>query len=207
MRRAALIGLALLAIPAARAQDVVAQWARVEAPPAPSLRHVTLNPRRTALLLLDFASQTCNHQRRPRCVASIPAVAALLKRARASHAAIIYSGVIGGTAADVAPMLARRGNEPMVFSGPDKFLHTRLGTLLRQDKISTVIVTGTAAEGAVLATASEAAYRGYHVIVPADGISAATLYPEQYVAWDMLHAPTLMQRARLTSTRLISFSP
>jgi hypothetical protein len=38
-------------------------------------------------------------------------------------------------------------------------------------------------------------------------MSAATLYPEQYVAWDLLHAPVLAFRARLTSTRLIRFSP
>lgn len=196
----------MMLAPSARAQGVIGQWAQVKIPPAPALRRVTADPRTTALLLLDFVRQTCNEQRRPRCVASLPAVAALLKEARAHHVRVIYSGVIGGTGADVLPPLARREGEPMVFSGPDKFLHTRLGALLRRDGIRTVIVTGTAAEGAVLATASEAVYRGYRVIVPVDGMSAATLYPEQYVAWDLLHAPFLMQRATLTSTKLIHFN-
>ncbi len=204
MRRAA-AALIVVAAPAAHAQDVIQQWARVPIPPPPALSRATIDPRNTALLLLDFVSQTCNNARRPRCVASVPAVAGLLRRARARHMTVIYSGVTGGGAADVLPALARHG-EPMVFSGPDKFLHTRLDAILRQDGIKTVIVTGTAAEGALLATASEAAYRGYQVVVPVDGMSAATLYPEQYVAWDLLHAPALAFHTTLTSTPLISFA-
>ena len=206
MKRLIAAMLALAAAPSAQAQDVIQQWARVTAPPAPTLQRVSANPRTTALLLLDFVSQTCNASRRPRCVASLPAVVGLLKSARASHVHVIYSGVTGGSAADIAPALVRHSGEPMVFSGPDKFLHTKLARLLRREGIKTVIVTGTAAEGAVLATASEAAYRGYHVIVPVDAMSAATLYPEQYVAWDLLHAPVLAVRTVLTSTRMIRFS-
>jgi nicotinamidase-related amidase len=37
-----------------------------------------------------------------------------------------------------------------------------------------VIAVGTAANGAVLYTASAAAFRGMNVIVPVDGISSAT---------------------------------
>ena len=157
------------------------------------------------MLLLDFVSETCSAQRRPRCLATLPAVKSLLARARAHHLRIIYSDVTGGSASEINPALARRADEPVVQSGPDKFLHTDLDAILRKDHVSAVIVTGTAAEGAVLATASEAAYRGYRVIVPVDGMSSATLYPEQYVAWDLLHAPTLALRAVLSGTRLIGF--
>ena len=190
----------------ARAQTVVEEWTKVTAPAAPVVHDVTVESRTTALLLLDFVSQTCNEARRPRCVASIPAVAKLLAQARAHGAKVIYSYVSSGTAADVAPALKPRPSEPLVQSGPDKFLGTHLARLLRRDGIRTVIVTGTAAEGAVLSTASGAAFRGYQVVLPADGLSSASLYAEQYVVWDLLHSPGTAGRVTLTTTDRIGFA-
>jgi hypothetical protein len=66
----------------ASAQTIIDEWATVKAPPPPALKGVTIEPKTTALLLLDFNKQTCNSERRPRCVASIPKVANVLKDAR-----------------------------------------------------------------------------------------------------------------------------
>ena len=200
-----LYALALVAAPA-RARTVVDDWTRVIPPPAPVVHAITLAPRTTALLLLDFVSQTCNEARRPRCVASIPAVARLLAQARAHGVTVIYSFVPSGAPADVAPALKPRPGEPLVQSGPDKFLGTDLAGLLHRAGIRTVIVTGTAAEGAVLSTASEAAFRGYQVVLPADGLSSASLYAEQYVIWDLLHSPGTAGRVTLTTTDRIGFA-
>ena len=52
-------------------QTVIDEWASVQAPAAPAVKQVTVDPKTTALLLLDFNKQTCNAERRPRCVASI----------------------------------------------------------------------------------------------------------------------------------------
>ncbi|HQT88888.1 MAG TPA: isochorismatase family protein [Acidiphilium sp.] len=194
------------AIPqAAQAQSVLNTWSSVKPPAAPKPVAVTLNPKTTALLLLDFVSQTCNATHRPRCLASVKPVAALLARARAAHATILYSYVLSGHPADINPALAPRPGEAMVQSGPDKFLHTNLAALLRADHIRTVIVTGTAAEGAVLATGAQAAYRGYRIILPADGLSAAHRYAEQYTIWDFLNAPFLSNRTTLTTLGEIHF--
>ncbi|MGH7040728.1 MAG: cysteine hydrolase [Acetobacteraceae bacterium] len=205
--RLAAFALAAVTIAAtqARAQSVIERWAGIAAPPVPTVQSVTLAPGTTALLLLDFVSQTCNPTVRPRCIASLPAVARLLARARAHKARVIYSYVPGGTPADIAPSLAPRPGEQMVQSGPDKFLGTNLAALLHKDGIRTVIVTGTAAEGAVLSTASEAAFRGYRIILPADGLSSANLYAEQYVVWDLLHSPGTAGRTILTTTGRIQF--
>ncbi len=192
-------------VPTAHAHSVLTSWSRIQPPAAPKPVAVTLNPKTTALLLLDFVSQTCNATHRPRCLATLKPTAALLARARAAHATIIYSYVLSGHPADINPALAPRPGEKMVQSGPDKFLHTNLAALLRADHIRTVIVTGTAAEGAVLATGSEAAYRGYRVILPANGLSAAHRYAEQYTIWDFLHAPFLSNRTTLTTLGEIHF--
>jgi hypothetical protein len=57
-----------------RGETVIDEWQNIKAPPAPQLKSVTLDPKTTALLLIDIIKQTCNMQRRPRCVASIPKV-------------------------------------------------------------------------------------------------------------------------------------
>jgi nicotinamidase-related amidase len=92
-----------------------------------------------------------------------------------------------------------------VTSGPDKFLGTDLEKFLQERGIKTVIVVGTAANGAVLYTASGAALRGMQVILPVDGISAETTYAEQYVVWNMLNAPRVSAQSVLTMIDMIQY--
>ena len=189
----------------ASAQNIVEEWNTVKAPPAPELKSVTIDPKVTALLLLDFNKQTCNADRRPRCIASIPKVQKLLTEARAKGVYVVYSLSAGAAVADIAKELAPLGKEPVVTSGPDKFLGTDLEKILKEKGIKTVIVTGTAAHGAVLYTASEAAFRGMQVIVPVDGMSAESTYAEQYVAWNMVNAPRVSNQSVLTKIDMIKY--
>jgi nicotinamidase-related amidase len=187
------------------AQTVVDEWNAVKAPQPPELKQVTLDPKTTALLLLDFNKQTCNAERRPRCIASIPLVKKLLAEARAKGSTVIYSLSPGAAPADIATELAPAQGDPVVTSGPDKFLGTDLLTILSEKKIETVIVTGTAAHGAVLYTASGAALRGMRVVLPVDGLSAESLYPEQYTVWHLLNAPRISTQTSVTKIDLITF--
>ncbi|MRR17948.1 MAG: cysteine hydrolase [Deltaproteobacteria bacterium] len=186
-------------------QTIIDEWNTVAAPPAPELKTVTISPATTALLLLDFNSQTCNEKTRPRCVRSIPAMAAFLAKAREKCMTVIYSLSPGASVADIAKELTPAAGEPVVTSGPDKFLGTDLEKIIKEKGIKTVIVAGTAAHGAVLYTASGAALRGVKVLVAVDGVSAETLYAEQYTAWHLLTAPRVSAQVTLTRTALISF--
>src|SRR5206468_6738653 len=56
----------------ASAQTIVDEWDKVQAPKPPELKPVTLDSKTTALLVLDFVKQTCNAERRPRCLTSVP---------------------------------------------------------------------------------------------------------------------------------------
>jgi len=189
----------------ARAQTIIDEWSAVKPPPPPALKSVTVDPKTTALLLLDFNRQTCNPERRPRCVASIPKVVNLLRDGRVKGMSVIFSLSQGAAKEDIAKELAPLGGEPVVTSGPDKFLGTDLEKILREKGIKTVIATGTASHGAVLYTASSAALRGFDVIVPLDAVSAEDLYPEQYAAWHLVNAPRVSSRVTLTRTDLIKF--
>ena len=187
------------------AQTIVDEWATVKAPPAPELKPVTIDPKDTALLVLDIQPQTCNPERRPRCIASVPKLQKLVAEARAKNVAIIYSLAAGGTAAQIFKEVAPLGGEPVVLSGPDKFLGTDLEKILKEKGIKTVIAVGTAAEGAVIYTASGAALRGLKVIVPVDGMSSGTTYAEQYTAWHLVNAPRVGAQVTLTRIDLIGY--
>ena len=118
---------------------------------------------------------------------------------------VVYSLGSSGTASDIATDISPHETDPIVKSGPDKFVGTDLDKILAGKGIRTVIVTGTAAEGAVLDTATDAALKGMNVIVPVDGMSSAELYAEQYVAWHLVNAPGVAQKVTLTRIDMIRF--
>jgi nicotinamidase-related amidase len=187
----------------AQANNIVDEWAGIKAPPAPTLKPVTVDAKTTALLMLDFLNQNCG--KRPRCIASIPAVKNLLTEARAHKVAVIYSIVANSTPADVIKDVAPQADEPHVLAGVDKFLNTDLDKLLKERGIRTVIAVGTASNGAVLYTASGAASRGMSVIVPVDGMSAVNPYAEYSTVFTFMNAPLVSAKTTLTKTDMIKF--
>ena len=66
-----------------------------------------------------------------------------------------------------------------------------------------MVVVGTAAHGAVLNTASQAAFRRLQVIIPVDGMSSENTYFEQYTAYHLGNAPGVGQQVTLTKIDMI----
>jgi len=194
---ALLLALALSAVPAA-APDALAQdalvhdpidmlWSQVQPPDRPSIGPVAVDPAVTALLVLDMEELTCNAQRRPRCLSTVPRIADLMRRARAAGLPVVHSRTPKRTPFlhEVKP----RDGEPVVASSVDKFWNTDLEKILKDKGVTTVIVTGTAAHGAVLHTATAAGFRGMKVILPVDCLSAEDLYAEQATVRLLLTGP------------------
>jgi len=187
------------------AGNIVELWDKVQ-PPAPvALKAVSLVPAETAFLILDIEERTCNAKARPRCVASVPAIKTFLERARKKGVHVVYSLTSMGTPETILPEATPAAGEPVVKSSVDKFFKTELENILRQKGVKTVVIAGTTAEGAVLHTATGAAVRGFQVVVPVDGLSAANLYAEQYTAWHLINAPGSRQRTTLTRFDMIGF--
>jgi len=187
----------------ASAQTIVDDWSKVQAPKPPELKAVTLDPKTTALLVLDFVKQTCNTERRPRCLTSVPHVQALLKLARDKGVLVVHSITTAATLADILKDVVPLEGEPIVKSAADKFFKTDLEKILNDKGIKTVVVVGTAAQGAVLNTASQAAFRGLQVIIPVDGMSSENTYFEQYTAYHLGNAPGVGQQVTLTKVDMI----
>jgi nicotinamidase-related amidase len=194
--------MAALTLPA-QAGNIVDEWASTKAPAAPTLKPVTVDPKTTALLMLDFMNQNCG--KRPRCLETIPAMKKLLDAARAAKATVVYSVIANTTTADVIKDVAPVEGEGTVQSGPDKFLKTDLEKILRDKGITTVIAVGTASNGAVLYTASAAALRGMNVIIPVDGMSAVDPYAEYSAVFTFMNAPSVSAKTTLTKSDMIKF--
>jgi nicotinamidase-related amidase len=195
--------LASAAMPV-QAGDIIQEWANVKTPPAPELKPVTVDPKTTALLLLDFQKPNCTT--RPRCLASMPAMKKLLGEARAKGMLVVYSNAGKATAADILADVAPASGDPIVRSSVDKFSGTDLEKILKDKGITIVIVNGTAAHGAVLYTGSAAALRKMTVIVPVDGMTSEDLYYEQATAWLLAKGTGgIGQQVTLTRSDIIKF--
>ena len=201
----------------ASAENIIDQWSSVQVPPPPELKKVTIDPKSTALLVMGFVRDSCNVQRRPRCIATIPHVKKLLTEARAHGVLVLHSVPTNNPSGnyiveDLAPL---PGEAIIPPNGPNKFLPFDvnfnrcpgfdLERTFSDHGIRTVITVGTQVQTAVLHTAAEAALRGYKVIVPIDGMSGDSLYPEQYTAWHLANTQRVMQQVTLTKVDLIDY--
>ena len=187
--------------------DAILDWNSLSFPPAPSLKTARVAPATTALLLLDFTNQTCSPERRPRCAAQVPGLANLLANARAKNMMVIYSVATAEMSRkDILTALAPRDDDLVLPAlGPDKFVASDFEKILKDNKIETLIVTGTAAHTSVLHTGGEAVLRGFKVVVPIDGMSSNEAFSEAYTAWHMTNAARIMNGVTLTRISMITY--
>lgn len=144
----------------------------------------TLDPNTTAVLVLDMTDAGCGKV--PACRDSVPRVKALLEKARAAGAQVVFS--LGRAAEQtVLPDLEPRPDEPVVRSSADKFFNTDLADRLKG--ITTAVIVGTAANGAVLYTSFAACARGLTVVVAEDCISTREPFAILVARYQLLNQP------------------
>ncbi len=184
------------------ATDILDDWGKVNPPPKPELKQVTLEGSTSALLILDMMKQNCGA--RPRCLASVPNVKRLHDAARAAGAMVWYS-LVGGAQATPADMVdqsfAAHDGEWSRTGGPDKFLGSNLEEKLKARGIKTAVVCGTSFQGVGIGTGSGLAQRGYKVVIPIDCLSSEDPYMEQYAAWHLFKGGPAVVTSNTTLTR------
>lgn len=189
--------------------DITREWTTVTLPPAPELKSVTVDPKTSALLVLDMMKNNCGV--RPRCLATVANVKRLIDAARAAKMMVVYNLTGPGRVEDMVDQsLAPRADEFMVkgAGGADKFVNSNLDAMLKDKGMKTVIVTGTSAQGAVATTSNGAAQRGYKAIVPVDGMSAEDAFNELYAVYHLAKGGPVNLTNNVTVTRsdLITFA-
>lgn len=174
---------------------------RLDIPELPVPALVALDPKSTAVLCLDISDASTKWA--PACLASVPAVRRLLDAARSCGARVIFTL---GRAAEhkLFADLAAREDEPVVRSSADKFFGTDLAERLAG--IGTVVVVGTAANGAVLYTSFGACARGFSVIVAEDGISSREPLATWFARWQLLNQPGFTNAVNAVGPKLATLS-
>ncbi len=158
----------------------------MQLPDLPAPVPVTLDGRSTALLILDMSDLLCGQN--PACKETVPAAKRLLDAARAARARVAFS--LGRAAnqtvlADIAP----RDGEAVVRSSADKFFGTDLEKHIAG--VTSAVVIGTSANGAVLYTSFGACARGMTVVVAEDAISSRDPFATWVARYQLLNQPGL----------------
>jgi len=177
-----------------------------------------LDPKTTALLVLDVAESPCNAQ--PKCVALVPRIAALLAAARRAGALVVHSSAdpSGITAPTAQPPFLgaaapAKGELVVIGGSQDRFFGTLLDQSLRRRNIVTLVLSGWRENGSVLYTAVGATIRNYTVVVADDATSAAQDYDVAVGRYQLLtqlnanpnNEPLKKATVTLSRTDLITF--
>jgi nicotinamidase-related amidase len=171
-------------------------WQDVSVPSSPTLQQITVDSAATALLVMDIQKNNCHPDTRPRCIDTA--------RERRIH--VVFTTTPNAAVSDIRTEVAPITEEPVFASGVNKFYNTGLEENLNQTIIHTLILTGTAAEGAVLQTTAEAAVLGFRVIILVDGLFSSEVYAEQYTVWHLANLPGTRKKSVFTLFDMIDFS-
>ncbi|HEY65144.1 MAG TPA: cysteine hydrolase [Caldilineae bacterium] len=195
----------------------------LEVPTYPMAEAVSLDPRRTAVVVVDMQNDFVKPGGKlqvPSAQEAVEPIARLLKRAREAGALVIYTQdlhgeddpeyriwgehVKGGTwGAEIIPELAPQPGDEIV-SKPryDAFYASRMEDVLRsRPEIDTLIITGTVTNICVLHTAGSAALRWYKVVVPKDAVAALSEFDQEAA----LHQIDFLYKGTITTVDAIRF--
>ena len=196
---------------AAQAQpaDNAMQTLRMPVTPAPA--RVKLDPKTTALLVLDYVDSICNVE--PRCKdRMVPAVTPFMAQVRKAGLTVAY-----GTRAprmnawlpQVAPM---PGDIKIINVAQDRFFNTDLDKALKAKGIKTIIIVGWRITGSVTYTSVGAMDHGYTVVIPMDTTAAPSDFETTIGFYNVLNSgtrnlankPLMPEAVTLSRTDLIS---
>jgi nicotinamidase-related amidase len=184
----------------------------LQMPAIPAPVPVGLPVATTALFVSDMIDPICKSQQK--CTGTmVPAVAALLARARKAGVYVVYSTAAANKSKWLTEVAPASGDPFIESHGQDRFYESDLDKTLKAKGIKTVILTGWKVSGSVLYTSVGATLRGYTVVVPVDASLAANDYEETIGLYQILNQnaanasnePLKEKTSTLSRTDMISF--
>src|SRR6266566_7250289 len=171
-------GLVLAFLGAAQAQSAnrpAGKMTTLQMPAIPDPVRVTLDPKTTALLVLDYVEDICNAQ--PKCKGGmLPAMTPFMAQARKAGLVVAY-GTREQNMSKWLPEVAPGPSDiKIVNTAQDRFHNTDLDNALKAKGVATIIIVGWKVSGSVAYTSVGATVRGYTTVVPVDATAAATDY-------------------------------
>ena len=184
----------------------------LQMPSPPDPVPVALNPATTALLIFDVIDHICARQPQ-RMAHMLPAISALLARARKAGVTIAYGTRSANMATWLPEVAPAPGDIKIENHAQDRFYNTDLDKALKAKGITTLILTGWKVSGSVTYTSVGATLRGYTVVVPIDATLDATEYEIVIGQFQILNQnsanatnePLKTKASTLSRTDLITF--
>jgi hypothetical protein len=196
---------------AAHAQTNSKPMVTLQMPALPDPVHVTLNPKTTALLVLDYVEPICNSQ--PKCKGGmLPAMTPFMAQVRKAGLVVAYGTRETNMSKWLPEVAPASGDIKIANIAQDRFYNTDLDTALKAKGITTIIMVGWKVSGSLAYTSLGATLRDYTVVIPVDTTTATTDYETTIGFYQILnqgngnltnvplkpHAPTLSRTDMIT---------
>ncbi|MFM9967524.1 MAG: isochorismatase family protein [Burkholderiales bacterium] len=184
----------------------------LQMPATPDPASVTLDPKTTGLIVLDFVEDICNAQ--PSCKGQmLPAMIPFMERVRKAGMVVAYGTREHNMTKWLKEVAPLPRDIKIISTAQDRFYNTDLDNTLKTKGIKTLILVGWKISGSVTYTAVGAMARDYTVVIPVDTTSAASAYETTIGFYNVLNsgnanlanAPLKPKAVTLSHTDLIAF--
>jgi len=184
----------------------------LQMPAIPDPARVTLDPKTTALMVLDYVEPICNAQ--PSCKGKmLPAMTPFMAQVRKAGLTVAYGTReqnMSKWLKEVAPIPS---DIKIVNTAQDRFYNTDLDKALKAKGIKTLIMVGWKISGSVTYTSVAAMVREYTVVIPMDTTSAGSSYETSIGFYNVLNSgnanlanePMKPKSVTLTRSDMITF--
>src|SRR6185295_2320256 len=206
------LALALCGASAAPAAQAPAKMITLQMPATPDPARVTLDPKTTALMVLDYVEDICNNQ--VTCKTKmLPAMTPFMERVRKAGLTVAYGTRAPNQTKWLKEVAPTPGDIRVTNTAQDRFYGTDLDKELKAKGIKTLIMVGWKISGSVTYTSVGAMARDYTVVIPIDTTSAGSDYETTIGFYNVLNSgnanlpnqPLKPSAVTLTRTDMITF--
>jgi nicotinamidase-related amidase len=184
----------------------------LQMPAIPDPARVTLDPKTTALMVLDYVEPICNAQ--PSCKdRMLPAMTSFMAQVRKAGLTVAYGTREQNMSKWLKEVAPTPSDIKITNTAQDRFYNTDLGKALKAKGIKTLIMVGWKVSGSVTYTSVGAMVRDYTVVVPVDTTSAGSDYETTIGFYNVLNSgnanlanePLKPKATTLSRTDMITF--
>ena len=184
----------------------------LQMPATPDPTRVTLDPKTTALMVLDYVDDICNSQ--PSCKGQmLPAMTPFMERVRKAGLVVAYGTREQNMTHWLKEVAPAPNDIKIVNTAQDRFYNTDLDKALKAKGIKTLIMVGWKISGSVTYTSVGAMAHDYTVVIPVDTTSAGSDYETTIGFYNVLNSgnanlanqPLKPNAVTLTRTDMITF--
>ena len=195
-----------------QAQPAAKPMMTLQMPATPEPARVTLDPKTTALIVLDYVEDICAKQ--STCKDQmLPAMVPFLERVRKAGIVVAYGTREQNMAHWIKEVAPAPGDIKIVNVAQDRFYNTDLDKILKEKGIKTLIMVGWKISGSITYTSVAAMVREYTVVIPMDTTSAGSPYETTIGFYNVLNSgnanlanqPMKPKSVTLTRTDLLTF--